>query len=256
MEKYPGFDIRIDFDEFTYHYGQGVFGPKPEIRKLEDIRKSLQNPNAEGPENLYAIAMDVGNEEDKAAIESRNLLYGMVIYNKGMIGNEPIRSQGHIHAVSKSCQRSTCEVYEILSGEAIIYMQEFGGDHAGRCFAIHGKPKDVIIVPPNWVHATVNAKVDEPMAFGAWCVRDYGFEYDAVREHQGIAFFPTVEDGKIKWQKNENYTSAELIEMPAKSYPQFGIEEGKSIYEQFKEDPDRFLFVSHPEIADELWREF
>ena len=61
-------------------------------------------------------------------------------------------SQGHIHAISPSCNASTCEVYEIWSGEAYIYMQQYGGDDAGNCYAVHAKAGDVVIVPPGWVH--------------------------------------------------------------------------------------------------------
>lgn len=253
---YPGFDVKRNFEKFTFEYGDDVFGPNPEIRSLESIRKSLKNPNADGPEFLYSIAMDVGNNKEKNKIEERNLLYGAVLYAKGQIGDEPVRSQGHIHAISPSCNASTCEVYEIWDGEAIIYMQENSGDDAGRCFAIKGKPGDVIIVPPGWVHATINANIKKDMSFGAWCVRDYGFDYKSVREHKGIAFFPVVKDDKVCWERNENYKSGTLIEMDAVTYPQFNIEKGVPIYQQFIEDNDRFNFVSNPNIAKEEWEKF
>ncbi len=256
MKFYPGFDIKANVDEMKFEYSSEVFGPNTEQRRLDDIRQSLADKNAEGPEILYAIAMDVGKVKDKEKIKSRNLLYGAVMYSNGQIGKEPVRSQGHIHAISKSCQSSTCEVYEIWQGEAIIYMQESGTDNAGRCFAIYGKPGDVIIVPPNWVHATINAKSEETMVFGAWCVRDYGFKYDEVRNHQGIAFFPIIGEDGIEWKRNENYSSAELIVMDAHEYPQFNITKGISIYEQFEKDPDKFLFVSNPKIAEKEWEKF
>lgn len=250
----PGFDINVDLDNLTFIYGDKGFGPKPEIRKLDEIRNSLKDKNADGPGMVYCIAMDVGNKEDYIEISKRNLLYGAVIYNKGNIGDEPIRSQGHIHAISKSCMSSTCEVYEIWIGEAIIYMQESGTDDAGRCYAIHGKAGDIIVVPPYWVHATINANPKEEMAFGAWCVKDYGFDYDDVRRHQGIAYYPRLEENKILWDKNENYKTSSFIEMNAIDYPMLNLERGKSIYKQFKENPDRFLFVSQPQqIEKDVW---
>lgn len=47
-----------------------------------------------------------------------------MIFGDGIVGEEPVRSQGHIHVISPSCNASTCEVYEIWLGEAYIYMQE------------------------------------------------------------------------------------------------------------------------------------
>ena len=35
-----------------------------------------------------------------------------------------------------------------------------------------------------------------------------------------------------------------------------GLEKGKSIYRQFEEDPDRFLFVSDPARAVNIWKNY
>ena len=169
MEFYPGFDISPQQEPFGFCYGKGVFGPEAEIRRLDDIRASLEDPGCAGPEAVYSISMDVGMEEDREEIEKRNLLYGAVTYAAGTLGREPVRSQGHIHAVSISCGSSTPEVYEIWDGRAIIYMQESGEDDPGACYAIYAGPGDVVIVPPYWVHATVNGGANRPMTFGAWC---------------------------------------------------------------------------------------
>lgn len=45
MEFYPGFDIRPTTGPFGFAYGEGVFGPAPEIRRLDDIRASLADPD-------------------------------------------------------------------------------------------------------------------------------------------------------------------------------------------------------------------
>ena len=55
------------------------------------------------------IAMDVGLVKDQADLVKRELLFGIVAYAAGSIGDEPIKSQGHIHASSKTCQMSTPE---------------------------------------------------------------------------------------------------------------------------------------------------
>lgn len=119
-----GFDIKPLYDPLGFEYDQNVFGPIVENRSLDAIRKNLMDPDCTGPDIVYTIAMDVGRKEDKENMLKRNLLYGVVTYAKGKLGKEPVRSQGHIHAISPSCQMSTCEVYEIWTGAAYIYMQE------------------------------------------------------------------------------------------------------------------------------------
>lgn len=252
-----GFDIRPVSDPIGFEYGEGIFGPEVELRKLDSIRASLMDPNCNGPENVYAIAMDVGCVEDKPAMIDRDLLFGAVTYAKGSLGKEPVRSQGHIHAISPSCNYSTCEVYEIWSGTAIIYMQERAEDDPGRCYAVIAETGDVVIVPPNWAHCTIVGDIRENMTFGAWCVRDYGFDYVGVRKHKGVAFFPVLNDKEhIEFIKNPNYDDCHLIIKKAREYPDFGIEKGVPIYTQFQKDPDRFLFVSKPHLAYELWQNY
>lgn len=256
MSKISGLNLETTRDRLGFRYGDGVFGPSPEIRHLDDIRASLLNPESDGPEELYCIAMDVGKECDKEDIRSRNLLFGVVTYAKGTIGKEPVRSQGHIHAISASCGHSTPEVYEIWEGEAIIYMQESGKDDAGDCYAVHAKAGEVVIVPPGWVHATINADKDHNMTFGAWCVRDYGFDYKDVREHHGIAFFPEYEENGLCWKQNLEYSSARLIEQNAREYKEFGIKHGIPIYEQFEKEKDMFDFVVQPQNYEKLWENY
>lgn len=254
MEFNPGFEIKATRSPLGFQYGENVFGPSPEVRRLADIRASLADPAAQGPEELYGIVMDVGREEDRAAMMKRNLLFGAVTYAAGLVGREPVRSQGHIHAVSLSCGSSTPEVYEIWEGEAVIYMQPGGGDNPGRCYAVHAGPGQVVIVPPGWVHATVNGDVTRPMTFGAWCVRDYGFEYKEVRAHGGIAYFPVMKEERLCWEANPAYAGGELIVKRARGYGDFGLTPGEPVYSQFAKEPDCFLFVARPMDYPELWK--
>lgn len=258
MDFYPGFLIEPDHENMLFHYGKDVFGPKvAEFRKLEDIRKSLKNPEACGPDILYSIVMDVGQLKDQEDLVSRNLLYGVVQYAKGAIGEEMIRSQGHIHALSPSCHYSTPEVYEIWEGTAIIYMQEFAEDFPGRCFAVTAEVGDVVIVPPNWAHCTINGDTTKNMTFGAWCIRDYGFDYNGIRAHNGIAHFPTINQTKqVEWQVNPAYSDSKLVCKPARCYAELGIHKHVPIYTQYQQNPELFSFVTQPQSTKNIWVDF
>lgn len=255
----PGFDIFPKEDGMGFVYGPGVFGPELENRTLDSIRKSLMDPDCDGPETVYAIAMDTGKEEHRQLLEKLHLLYGAVTYAPGKLGREPVRSQGHIHAISSFSSQSTPEVYEIWSGKAIIYMQEYAEDFPGRCFAVSAKAGDVVIVPPYWAHATVSAsrETDEPMTFGAWCVRDYAFDYKGVRAHNGIAWFPVYDDnGKLSWLPNPAYRKSELVCKAPSDHPELGIVPGEPIYRTFEKNPETFLYVVDPSLKKEVWKNY
>ena len=249
--------LGITFDETTHEfvYPSTVFGPpRAEQRYLKDILHSMADHEAKGPEIVYSIAMDVGLKKDRADLMTRELLFGIVAYANGSIGEEPVKSQGHIHAISNSCLMSTPEVYEIWSGEAIIYMQERATDNPGRCYAIHAKAGEVVIVPPGWAHCTINASKTERMIFGAWCVRDFGFEYADVREHNGLAFYPKFDaQGTIIWEQNPSYQAEKLIEKKPREYSEFSIDTERPIYQQYEQETAKFDFVVRPDLYKSKW---
>jgi glucose-6-phosphate isomerase len=254
----PGLPIQPLTDPLGFTYGDNCFGPVVEQRKLDDIRKSLRDPACIGPEVVYAIAMDVGKVEHKPILEKRMLLYGVVTYAAGKLGDEPVRSQGHIHKKSTHSGWSPPEIYEIWSGKAIIYMQEYAKDNPGRCFAVYATPGDIVIVPPEWVHATISADPDVPLTFGAWCDREYGFLYYEVRAKNGLAWYPLIGDnGEIIWKANPNYNPSSLIKKSPESYrDNLGVEITEPIYTQFEKDPARFQFVSQPGLKKHVWENF
>ena len=257
MKADPGFDIQASTDPLGFTYGPDVFGPPCERRSLDAIRPSLRDPNCLGPDPVYAIAMDVGTNNRRADLIARNLLFGAVTYAAGRLGDEPVRSQGHIHAVSPSCGASTPELYEIWEGRAVILMQETADDDPGRCFAVAAGPGQVVVVPPGWAHATISADPSQPLTFGAWCVRDFGFDYRGVRAHGGLAWFPKVVGGAIEWLANGNYpVQRELTLKPPSSYQDLGLAPRKAIWRQYLDDPETVMWVARPELAEQAWPGF
>ncbi len=257
MKFDPGFNIVPLMNPLGFEYGENCFGPSVENRTLDSIRKSLKDSNCKGPEIVYSIAMDVGKIEHQSVLKEKMLLYGAVTYAAGKLGNEPIRSQGHIHKKSKHSGWSPPEIYEIWTGKAIIYMQEFANDNPGKCYAVVAKAGEVVIVPPNWAHATISTDQTQPLTFGAWCDREYGFEYDKVRAHKGLAWFPLIDDdGKLTWYANQNYETSELIKKTPNDYSIFGIKKNESVYRTFEKDPNTFQYVSKPYLKEREWKTF
>ncbi|MDO9634374.1 MAG: glucose-6-phosphate isomerase, partial [Paludibacter sp.] len=106
-------------------------------------------------------------------------------------------------------------------------------------------------------HATISADPLVPLTFGAWCDREYGFDYDEVRAHKGLAWFPVLNDlNEIEWMSNQNYEESKLIEKSPRIYTEFGIIPGKSIYAQFEADHAKFDFVPKPYLVENLWLDF
>ena len=135
-------------------------------------------------------------------------------------------------------------------------MQESDGDDPGRCFAIEAGPGEVIVVPPGWAHATISGDPREALTFGAWCDRDYGYVYEGVRAHGGLAWYPILDGDEIRFEPNERYRASELVRRGPRRYDDLGIGESSSIWAQFEADHGRFDFVHDPRRAAVEWSRF
>lgn len=249
----PGLNVTLRRSELAFDYGLDTIGPPAEMRRLEDIRPSLMDPASSGPDPVYGIAMDVCKRDDSEDLKRRYLLFGVVAYATGRLGDEPVRSQGHIHARAPHSGWSTPELFEIWEGRAIIYAQEFAEDDPGRCIAVEAGPGEQVVVLPGWAHCVINASENSRMFFGALCERQYGFEYHAVRAHGGLAWFPVLHRGRIEWQKNPRYNKSSLKVRGARAYPELELDAKVPIYRQYQRNPEGLQWVSDPGRLSTLW---
>ena len=257
MKFNPGIGVVPVRQPLGFRYEPGAFGPQPEKRSLDSIRQSLRDPACTGPDPTYAIVMDIGRGEIRSELEKRMLLFGAVIYASGKLGDEPVRSQGHVHHISAHSGWSPPEIYEIWDGAAYVYMQEHAADDPGRCYAVLAKPGDIVVVPPAWAHAAMSADASDFMALGALCDREYRFDYEAIRKRTGLAWYPMVNaHGGIEWAPNPRYKKSSLAVRRPRDYQELGLVRGSSLYEQASRDLDRFAWVSKPALRAEVWQDF
>lgn len=257
MNFNPGLGITPVAQPLGFRYDVESFGPEPELRKLDSIRPSLKNPNCDGPDPVYAIAMDVGRKELRAELKKRMLLFGVVTFSAGRLGNEPIRSQGHVHRISQHSGWSPPEVYEIWNGVAYVYMQEHVAKDPGRCYAILVKKGDIVVVPPGWAHATINAEFTTQVTFCALCDREYGFEYVSLRKWHGLAWYPLLtENGEIQFEANPAYRTHRLEVREPSDYFRLGLGKRLPLYLQAASNLDRFQWVSKPGLIADFWTHF
>lgn len=250
-----GLNIHVFSEPMGFRYGPDVFGPEPELRRLDAIRPSLMNPHCSGPDPVYAIAMDVGRRGDERELHKRQLLFGVVAYAAGRLGDEPVKSQGHVHKVAAHSGWSAPEMFEIWQGRAVIYMQERAEDDPGKCIALEARQGERVVVPPAWAHAVISADSENPLVFGAWCDREYGFEYAQVRQHGGLAWFPKIVSDRLEWSRNPKYAARDLILRQARSYPELGLSDAQPLYAHIA-TPGSIQWVSKPGALSDLWREF
>jgi glucose-6-phosphate isomerase, archaeal len=252
LEGVSGLDLAVDPEGLELLFDPDVLHPVGERRFLDDVRATLAEPDADGPEHLYTIYMDIAHSRDLAALRRQELLYGAVVYNHGSIGSERLRSQGHIHSEKPGTGLRYSEVYEFWTGHGYVYLQKECASSVSRALLVPVGPGDKVIVPLGWVHLTV-ASADETLAFGAWCARENELEYAQLRELGGPAHF-VLADGEVVG--NPRYTHVPEVEIVQPGdLPLLGVPADRPIYTAWREDPSLFDFLPRPELVARAWDE-
>jgi glucose-6-phosphate isomerase len=245
-----GLELHLAPSRLELLFGAGVVHPPGERRLLDDVRANLRIPNASGPEHLYTIYMDIFDREDRAALQAQKLLYGAVVYNHGTIGDERLRSQGHVHSIDPKSRLRFSEVYEFWTGRGYVYMQKEAAAVVTRALLIPVKAGDKVVVPLGWMHLTI-ADGDDVLSFGAWCARENNLEYAEVRRLGGPAHF-LLSNGDIV--KNPRYRRvAEVETLLPSQLPLLGIPAEEPIYRSWRSNPECFDFLPSPILARGVW---
>lgn len=243
-----GFQVRLDPEALTLEFGPGITTAPVVVRRLDEVRPLLREPEATGPDHLYTIYMDIRIPGVCDLLRANGLGYGAVVYNHGALGKEALRSQGHVHSVALDTGLGYSELYEFWHGHGLVYMQDAATPDVTDVIVVEASPGDKVAIPPGWAHATVNLG-DGPLAFGAVYALDARLLYDPLRQLQGTAHYVLV-DGSL--EPNPRYRSPPKARRCAPHrLPEVGVESGRPA---LAGDVARLAFVSRPERYPQLWR--
>jgi len=250
LSKYAGFDVYLNPQTLTLRFSPEVATAPVVVRRLDEVRPMLEDPEATGPDHLYTIYMDIQAPGVTNGLASRGLGYGAVVYNHGAVGREALRSQGHVHSTSPRSGVGYSELYEFWHGRGLVYMQSATEAEVDDVIVVEAGPGDKVAIPPGWAHATINIG-EEPMAFGAVYAVDARLLYDPLRELQGTAHY-VLADGSL--EPNPSYRRVP----PARRQRPHALEEvriaaGRPALEALAGDPGRLDFVVRPEACPGLW---
>ena len=250
LRAISGLNVSLDESRLALNFGADMLYPEGNIRRLDQVRPMLADPRADGPEHLYTIYMDIASRADMPAIQQQGLLYGSVVYNAGTVGQERLRSQGHIHSEKAGTGLRYSEVYEFWTGHGMVYLQKECAPRVSKAFLVPVGPGDKLIIPFGWVHLVVTAG-DEVLSFGAWCARENDLEYEKLRVLGGPAYF-FMADGSLR--QNPHYESVAAIQYakPA-DFPLLGIPRDRPMYTSWQEQPALYQFMAAPELVGDIW---
>ena len=247
LSEFAGFPVSLDPASLTLAFGPGIVTAPVIVRRLDEVRSLLRDPQSAGPDHLYTIYMGVEVAERAETLRSLGLGYGAVVYNHGSLGGEALRSQGHVHSAREATGVVYSEIYEFWHGRGLVYMQDRATADVTDVIAIEASAGDKVVIPPGWAHATVNVG-DEPMAFGAVYALEAQLLYQPLRQLQGTAHY-VLADGTF--EPNPRYRGAPPPRrQPPHEIPEHGIGHGRPA---LSGELGLLDLVSHPERYPALW---
>lgn len=250
LSETAGLPVVLDPESLTLQFGDGIVTEPLVQRRIDDIRAMLPDPGATGPDPLYSIYMDVRVPGLADRLDARGLAYGAVVDSPGQIGDEFVRSQGHIHSAPPGTATPYLEIYEIWHGAGAIYLQDSASPTLTDAILVDVGVGDKLVIPPGWVHVVVNTG-PEPLAFGALYAIGARLIYEPLRALNGAAW-AVLADGSFA--ANPQYRDPPLpTRIRAREYPEIGIDRKTPLLAAFARDPHQYDYVVQPEQFPAVW---
>jgi len=225
---------------------------KPKVRLLKDMKEVLFDEELAkiSPDlELYYMYRDLAeNEQDGEKIKEHKLRYDITIINPVMLGKEYNKTAGHDHPMVPETNITYPELYEVLEGKAIFFMQDSEENSIKDVYAIKANKGDKIIVPPNYEHIMINASKDK-LKTANWVCDFPENIYKPFKDKQGFSYYAINNgSGEIEWIKNENYIDTPELKFlsPNLWLEKFGIDKNKEMYSLI-EDLNKLDFLKNPQ---------
>ncbi|MCK5107393.1 MAG: glucose-6-phosphate isomerase [Nanoarchaeota archaeon] len=216
--------------------------PKPGIRKLKDESKVLISKVKKNIP-IYYMYRDVHLKEDEVKFRKNKVRYDITVIPPHKFGKEEVKTLGHYHPHLKGKRISYPEIYEVLHGEGIFLIQNKKGSKIVDAIAIKGKKGDIIIVPPNYGHITINPSKKVLIMCNLVSNSFSSIYKDIIKKH-GAGYYYIIEGGKGKFIKNPSYKNLPYLRLK-KNKKEFGL--CKNIYEDFVKKPEKYDMLNNPD---------
>ncbi|HDI46426.1 MAG TPA: glucose-6-phosphate isomerase [Candidatus Methanomethylia archaeon] len=244
-------DIKLPLKLFTLSIDDGsleVDGTtyKGVPRLIEELLPVLYDPQSLDPtllkKPLYYMFRDVARTTDRPLFESLGLRYDITVISSQPLGREFPKTLGHYHPEASN-GLSYMEVYEVLHGKAHYLLQRRSREgKVDRVVLIEANPGDVVVIPPNYGHVTINPSA-ETLVMSNLVARGFKSIYDEYLEKRGALYYELVDGGLLF---NERYESKVELERLSAPSGEFLLELKSDLYASFIEETSRFRFLVDP----------
>jgi len=207
------------------------------VRKLSDMQDVLMGMKTVHPEEDRIVYYMYRN-----VVFADTLRYDITYVTPTMLYQEYPKTFGHYHPIAEK-KLSYPEIYHVLRGEATYLLQKNNTDGSVDVMKIKANEGDVVLIPPNYGHVTINA-AEKGLIMANVVSSKFKSEYDYYRENKGAAYYLTKEG----YVQNQNYIVREFKKIePKELNREYGLIVD-DLLEEFYSKPEKFEFLEKPSL--------
>ncbi len=254
IEKITGMDIHYNNDSKSLILNETPL--KKSIRTLKEMKDVIFNKDwltqVDPERKMYYMFREISKPEDKTTTEEKNLRYDITVIPPDLMGEEFVKTQGHNHPVVSGTKTTYAEVYQVLNGHALFLIESKDGKDTKTTY-IYGEDGDIIIVPPNHSHVTINP-TNEILIIANWVERNFKSDYKPILKNNGLSYYLIKKDGDRVFIKNPHTKgNSELTEMKPINPELLGLEKDEPIYNLIR-TPEKLEFLTRPQDFEEFFK--
>lgn len=253
LTKQNGFPITLDDQTGKiFSSSNEVIVPTEGKRTIEQLRAVVENQDASfSGDFVYLVYRGISSRIDVNKIISLDLRYNIVSMPPGTIEDEYVKTIGHFHSAKKNTAIIYPEIYEVLNGEAIFFIQKMNNnfDTVLENYYIACKTGEKIIIPPGYGHVTANVLSDEILIMANIMTVNNVPNYEPYKKFRGASYkFIKLPENKVKIAKNYRYGDVpEARKLKQKNIGELGIIANIPIYQNLIRNSDHLSFLTSPE---------
>ncbi len=203
------------------------------LSELEDVMMEEPEIDMIGDLEMYYMYRSVRS--------SGNIRFDITVIPPRVVDKEYAKTFGHEHPEAEP-GITYPEVYQVLKGKAVFILQQKNRNGSVNASIISAVENDVLLIPPNFGHVTINPGKD-PLVLSNLVCSDFSSLYEDFRKNKGAAYY-YLDGGDV--QQNPNYFIQNTERMSAQEFNQrYGFPKC-DLLEQFSEGSDRFEFLVRP----------
>ncbi|MEM2948812.1 MAG: glucose-6-phosphate isomerase family protein [Candidatus Bilamarchaeaceae archaeon] len=203
------------------------------IRTFSDMKDVLAEEPEEEGDAYYMF---------RRVFQVNDIRYDITLIPDWTFGEERPKTYGHCHPIAEH-GLTYPEVYQLLDGEGVFILQRELRDGSFFVSVVEAKAGDVVLIPPNFCHVSVNCGKALLLANAVY--NSFNPDYSLFKRNRGAAYYLTKEG---IFNQNPNYIVAKNERItPKQLNARYGFD-SEDILTELYSNPRKFEFLKRPSL--------